>query len=113
MVDMDQKRRYIFLWIVIAGGVLIILSSLTLSLLKLPSSTSEAPIPTSVEQIRRVSLIDAKAAFDAGKAVFLDVRDRVAYGEAHIPGALYIPLGELTDHPDELDPSSWIITYCT
>ena len=110
---MDQKRRYIFLWMFIASGVFILISGLVLTLLDRPFSTPDIAIPTSVEQVMRVSLPDAKAAFDAGTAVFVDVRDSSSFEEAHIPGALLTPLSDLTDQLDKLDPASWIITYCT
>ncbi len=61
----------------------------------------------------RVSVGDAKAAYDLRQAVFVDVRDRMFYEEAHIPGALSIPLDELEERLGELDPANWIITYCT
>jgi hypothetical protein len=61
----------------------------------------------------RLSLEDAKTAFDDGSAVFLDVRSRSAYATTHIPGAVSIPLAELKPRIAELDPSQWIITYCT
>jgi 3-mercaptopyruvate sulfurtransferase SseA len=71
------------------------------------------PTPATAESVVRVSLADAKSAFDAKTAVFLDVRDAGSYAEAHIPGALNIPLNELEARLDELDPNAWIITYCT
>ena len=69
-----------------------------------------AATPANVE---RVSLADAKAAFDSGEAVFLDVRDPGSFGQDHIPGAVNIPLAQLENRLSELDPNQWIITYCT
>ena len=44
----------------------------------------------------------------------VDGRDGAAeFEQAHIPGALNIPLNDLPDRIQELDPSAWIITYCT
>ncbi|HVN54629.1 MAG TPA: rhodanese-like domain-containing protein [Anaerolineaceae bacterium] len=63
--------------------------------------------------VKRVSLADAKAAFDAKTAVMVDVRDLESYAAAHIPGALNIPLTDLSERIKELDPDQWIITYCT
>jgi 3-mercaptopyruvate sulfurtransferase SseA len=63
--------------------------------------------------VPRVSLADAKAAYETGSAVFLDVRDAESYAQNHIVGALSIPLNELPDRMGELDKSAWIITYCT
>jgi len=67
-------------------------------------SESEAP---------RVSLEDARAAFDTGAAVFLDARSSASYADSHIAGALSIPLAELEARLGELDATRWIITYCT
>lgn len=63
--------------------------------------------------ISRVSVQDAKAAFDGSSAVFVDVRNAQAYQQGHIQGALSIPLEELPSRTGELNPSDWIITYCT
>lgn len=65
------------------------------------------------DSIPRVSLADARAAFESGSAVFLDVRDADSYAQGHIQGAISLPLDELPERLDELDPSAWIITYCT
>ena len=64
-------------------------------------------------EIERVPLAEAKAAFDNGTAIFVDVRSSSAYADAHIPGALSIPNTELESRLSELDPKQWIITYCT
>lgn len=64
-------------------------------------------------QVPRVSLQDAKAAFDAGSATFVDVRVPEAYKYQHIPGALNIPVAEMEGRLRELDKAEWIITYCT
>lgn len=77
------------------------------------SSEPQAAAPTSVEQIRRVSLANARAAWVNGNAVFLDVRSEQDYERGHIPGAVSIPLEELTARMNELNPEDWIITYCT
>jgi 3-mercaptopyruvate sulfurtransferase SseA len=71
----------------------------------------EAQIPES--EIPRIPLEEAKAAFDSGAAVFVDVRSATSYEAAHIPGALSIPLADLEARLSELDPNKWIITYCT
>jgi hypothetical protein len=68
--------------------------------------------PNQPEAVERVDLADAKAALDAGTAVFVDVRSAAEYEQGHIPGALSIPGTELEDRLGELDPSAWIITYC-
>jgi 3-mercaptopyruvate sulfurtransferase SseA len=73
------------------------------------SAISDTPFA----EIKRVSLEEAKAAFDSQSAVFVDVRDAESYKTAHIPGALNIPLAQIESRTGELDPNKWIITYCT
>lgn len=64
-------------------------------------------------EVQRITPEEAKAAFDNGAAVFLDVRSHTVYVQSHISGALSIPLAELKPRIAELDPAQWIITYCT
>lgn len=45
--------------------------------------------------------------------VFIDARIRPEYEEAHIEGARNIPLEELRQKYNELDPSQQYLTYCT
>jgi 3-mercaptopyruvate sulfurtransferase SseA len=81
------------------------------------TSTQPAPeigepqIPES--EVPRTSLEEAKAAYDNGTAIFVDVRAVSSYEEGHIPGALSIPLTEIERRMGELDPEQWIIPYCT
>lgn len=110
---MDQKRKYLLLWMLISGGAFFLISGIVLVIINQPVNSTEASIPTSADAVQRVTVSDAKSALEAGKAVFVDVRDSSSYEAAHIPGALLIPLGDLTNHINELDSSSWIITYCT
>lgn len=80
------------------------------------SNTSTAESHSNEEtypDIPRVSLADAKAAFDVGSAIFVDVRSAQAYQESHIADSVNIPLAELEQRVSELDPADWIVTYCT
>ena len=106
---MIEKRKNPFPWILMAGGVLLLLVGLAWLLLNQQSKPVVTPIPASVEQVERVSLEDAKAAFDSGKSVFLDVRSESSYIASHIPTAISIPIGELPARMVELDQGSWII----
>ena len=74
-------------------------------------TASEASIP--YPEINRVSLLDAKKAFDDQSALFLDVRSESSYETSHIQGAKNIPADKLEMSLDQLDPNQWIITYCT
>ena len=64
-------------------------------------------------EIRRISLTDSKAAYDQGKAVFIDVRGEPHYSQGHIPDALSLTEEQVAASLNELDPKVWIITYCT
>lgn len=74
-----------------------------------PATNLRVPFP----EVRRISLGDAKAAWDTKQAVFVDVRGDPYYSEGHIPGALNIPLDDLSSRAGELEKNAWIITYCT
>jgi len=70
-------------------------------------------VPPNEAAVHRISLKDAKAAFDDGTAVFVDVRDPGSFSASRIPGALNIPLADIESGKVELEPDQWIITYCT
>jgi len=99
----------------IGGGLLLIVAAILLATQNAPAAPT--PVASHEEEtypeIPRVSLDDAKAAMDAGTAVFVDVRAAEAYQGGHIAGAVNIPLGELEARLGELDKEQWIITYCT
>lgn len=80
-----------------------------------PLPTTPEDIPLNEDEVTRVSLEDAKAAFDSGSAVIVDVRSAQAFEASHIPGAINIQLGEFETNPTELGlpKNQWIITYCT
>lgn len=63
-------------------------------------------------EVPRISLADAKKAFDESGAVFVDARPAVTYKEAHIKGAVNIPLGS-TDNFDSLPKGKKIVVYCS
>jgi 3-mercaptopyruvate sulfurtransferase SseA len=113
---MVNQRRYQVLWAFIGVGVFIIMAGLVLAFLyRSPAAppVPPAPTPATVQEVPRVTLSDAKAALEAGTAVFVDVRDSSSYNRSHIPGAVNIPVSDLTNHLSELNRSDWIITYCT
>ena len=113
-----QNNRSIAPLGIIALGVLLIASAVGWYIYTMAAQPAAAPVATISPQepateISRVSLTDAKAAYDSGSAVFLDVRAADSYASSHVPGAILIPLNELQGRIKELDPSVTIITYCT
>jgi hypothetical protein len=62
--------------------------------------------------VERISIDDARAAVERGEAVFVDVRGDDAFREAHIPGSISIPAGEVAKRVAELPAGKRVITYC-
>jgi hypothetical protein len=61
----------------------------------------------------RITIAEAVALRDAGKAVIVDVRDAGSYANGHVAGALSIPLAEIESRLAELPRDKRIITYCS
>jgi 3-mercaptopyruvate sulfurtransferase SseA len=110
----------------VAGGVLLIIASVAWMMFsspfnKTPTSglagiQASQPLPSTrvpYPDIQRISVGDAKAALDLKQAIFIDVRGEPSFSTGHIPGALSLTEEQLLSRLDELDPSAWIITYCT
>ena len=75
--------------------------------------TTSAAVEPAFPEVERISLEDAKAAFDAGTAVFVDVRDAESFATSHIAGAINIVYSEIESRTVELNRKDHIITYCT
>ena len=85
-----------------------------ISTLELPQG-QDNDLPQTEAEVPRVAVEDAKAAFDAGEAIIVDVRSPDAFAVSHVAGAISIPLGEFEGNIENvsLDKDQWIITYCT
>ena len=71
------------------------------------------PTPIPNEEVPRISLADAKKAFDEGNAFIVDARADAVYKDEHIKGAVNIPSGTLDAHLKELPTNKKIIVYCS
>jgi len=60
----------------------------------------------------RIKVDEAFKLYNAGKAVFVDVRSKESYDQNHIKGALSIPGSQLMRRLREIPPGKMIITYC-
>lgn len=114
----QRKRSDLVPIFLIAIGVLLVIGVLVWQFTRSNLTSTQAPTADQSQaipepNIKRVSLADAKNAFDAKSAVFVDVRDPDSYKAGHVPGALNIPLAQMETRYKELDPSQWIILYCT
>jgi len=80
-----------------------------------PQVKAKTPIPVAQapnEEARRITREEAIKMIKAKKAVFVDVRGKDAYDQAHIKGAISIPLGDILTRVKEIPPKTFIITYC-
>lgn len=116
MSELPSRRPPRGVLLLIAVGFLILTAVLAITLspklLTIGEKRSEA-VDDPLAEVARVSLEEAKRAFGSETAIFVDVRASASYAAGHIPGALSIPLAELEQRRNELDPQAWIITYCT
>lgn len=79
---------------------------------KPPVAATDAHATPAADSPRRITVEEARAAFQRGEAVFVDVRGEDAFRQGHIPGALSIPTGTAAQHADKLPKNKLIITYC-
>jgi hypothetical protein len=110
-VTLAENRKNLIPLLLTGGSILLLLAGLAWVLLNQRAAPAITPTPAFVEQVERVSVDDAKAAFDASTAIFVDVRDNSLYEVSHIPGAVSIPLNDLPTRLGELDPASRFILY--
>lgn len=81
--------------------------------IRLPTPT---PLPTPTRgtvEVPRLSPEEVKERLDSGAdVVIVDVRSREDFDEAHIEGAISIPLSEVESRYNELPEDKEIIIYC-
>jgi rhodanese-related sulfurtransferase len=74
-----------------------------------PKEAAAAP----ADDIRRISVAEAKAEFESDKAIIVDVRGEASYKAGHIKGAKFIPYNEIANRTAELPKDKLIILYCS
>ena len=112
------NQRKIFPFVLLAAGGLLLIGAIIVALTSGQTDQPSSLLPptaTLVEMsnIPRVTLADAKIAFDQHTAVFVDVREAPFFLSSHIPNSLSIPLADLPNLLSNLKTSDWIITVCT
>jgi hypothetical protein len=78
---------------------------------QIPDFHDEQGVP--YPDIPRITVEEARAKFDAGEAIFVDVRSLEEYQVRHIPGAVSMPTEEIPQRYAELPKDAEIILYCT
>ena len=79
---------------------------------KPPVAATDSQATPSADAPRRITVEEARAAFERGEAVFVDVRGEDAYRQGHIRGAISVPPGTAAQHANKLPKNTLIITYC-
>ena len=75
------------------------------------AAPTATPMPT--DDAPRITLEEAKKAFDEGKAFIVDARAEEAYKQEHIKGAVNIRADNLDAKLKELPRDKTIIVYCS
>jgi rhodanese-related sulfurtransferase len=61
----------------------------------------------------RITLAEFKKLFDGRDVVVIDVRDEATFKHGHIPGALSIPVDQVSARGDQFKgETKTIVTYC-
>jgi hypothetical protein len=64
-------------------------------------------------EVARISLADAKQAYDANDAVFIDTHAESQYAREHVTGAINIPSHRLEELVNKIPKGKKIIAYCS
>lgn len=65
------------------------------------------------EDSPRISLADAKKAFDDGSAIFIDTHPKAAYDADHIKGAINLTVQDFEAKFNTIPKGKKIIAYCS
>ena len=77
------------------------------------NTNTSPPAAAPIDDAPRITLADAKAAFDSGGAIFVDTRAESAYKAEHIIGAVNITQDKLESKLSSLSKEKKIIAYCS
>ena len=109
------KSRFIVVLIValLLAGCQSATATLAPSPTAISSGGSSRSIPTSSEQVPRITPQELKSLLDAGRdVVIVDTRSLDAYETAHIPDATQMSASEVSTRYRELPIGAKVVTYC-
>jgi hypothetical protein len=81
-----------------------------------PTAAADAPKTDEhghADDAPRINLADAKADFDAGRAIIVDTRGATAYQQEHIKGAINVPFADFEANYQKIPTGKKIIAYCS
>lgn len=76
-----------------------------------PIATADPNQPVRAD-IARISVVEAKAQVEAGRAILVDVRSKGSYDQVRISGAVSMPGSEVARRYGELPHDKLVIFYC-
>lgn len=109
--ERERRQRRVKL----AAGAVVILAALafTVGSFTTDRPSADAGGSSASEGFRRITIEELKTLYDRGEVTLIDVRDAGAFLQAHIPGALQIPLARIDGETPYLPKGKVIVTYCT
>ncbi|HKQ99964.1 MAG TPA: rhodanese-like domain-containing protein [Pyrinomonadaceae bacterium] len=78
-----------------------------------PAPVLVSTAETQSDGVSRITVAEARKAFEQGRALVLDVRSVESYNAGHVKGALSMPLNDVESHATALPRDRLIITYCS
>lgn len=78
-----------------------------------PKTNSNTAPAETADDAPRISLADAKKAFDDGHVTFIDTRAEATYLQEHIKGAINIPAESFQTRYAEVPKGKMIVAYCS
>lgn len=97
-----QKRSFPILWIALT---LLLIVGAVIVIPRLTAGNTTTALPDEVSVTRAAELRDSGV-------MMLDVREPEEWNQAHIPGAVLIPLGELQSRLSEVPTNQPVVVYC-
>ena len=91
------------------GAFLLFAGGLVLNL----ATVNAAAFSALPQDAPRISVADAKKAFDDGTAVFIDTRNAASYNDERIKGALNYTVSDIEKRIAEIPKDKKIIAYCS
>jgi len=86
----------------------------TTGTLPTPTATMAPPVaPNPNDAVTRIAVGDLHDLYARNAVTIIDVRDDTGYFEAHIPGALHIPMARVEVEASNIPKDKPIVTYCT
>lgn len=77
-----------------------------------PGLDDHLPLPSALESLPQVTADEAKTLREEGEATFLDVRTAEEFGAGHLPGAMNVHAGRVTQVLEQLPKDRPVVAYC-